>query len=82
LPSIAGVSGESSSCAGAAAAGAAPCASVPAGAAETQKSSASAACAFQTAGTRRGYYRGGQDALIQWKRIATAASGPLESGAC
>jgi len=38
------------------------------------------ACAFQTAGTRRGYYRGGQDALIQWKRIATAASGPLESG--
>ena len=39
------------------------------------------ACAFETAGTRRGYYRGGQDALIQWKRIATAASGPLESGA-
>ena len=31
------------------------------------------ACAFRTAGTRRGYYRGGQDALIQWKRIATAA---------
>ena len=31
------------------------------------------ACAFQTAGTRRGYYRGGQDALIQWKRIASVA---------
>jgi len=33
-----------------------------------------AACDFQTAGTRRGYYRSGQDALIQWKRITTAAS--------
>ncbi len=32
-----------------------------------------AACDFQTAGTRRGYYRNGQDALIQWKRITTAA---------
>ena len=39
------------------------------------------ACDFQTAGTRRGYYRGGQDALIQWKRIGTAASGPLERAA-
>ena len=39
------------------------------------------ACQFQTAGTRRGYYRGGQDALIQWKRISTDASGRLESGA-
>lgn len=33
-----------------------------------------AACGFQTAGTRRGYYRSGQDALIQWKRITAAAS--------
>jgi len=40
-----------------------------------------AACHFQTAGTRRGYYRNGQDALIQWKRITADASGPLESGA-
>jgi len=40
-----------------------------------------AACHFQTAGTRRGYYRNGQDALIQWKKITTAASGPLERGA-
>jgi len=39
-----------------------------------------AACHFQTAGTRRGYYRNGQDALIQWKRIPTAASGAPESG--
>jgi ribosomal-protein-alanine N-acetyltransferase len=39
------------------------------------------ACNFQTAGTRRGYYRDGQDALIQWKRISTAVSGLQERGA-
>jgi ribosomal-protein-alanine N-acetyltransferase len=27
------------------------------------------ACGFQTAGVRRAYYRNGDDALIQWKRL-------------
>ncbi len=40
------------------------------------------ACAFQTAGTRRDYYRDGQDALIQWKRIAGPAPGGAGSDGC
>jgi ribosomal-protein-alanine N-acetyltransferase len=30
------------------------------------------ACGFRTAGVRRGYYRNGDDALIQWRRLQEA----------